>query len=61
MSNLNHDPWTKLTDMAAARVEMLVRFENRRAVQQFINELCNNTANKRDVLVKFLTDSSKKE
>ena len=52
--NLNHDPWTKLTDMAAAHVESCVRAENRPAVQKFILDLCTTTSNKRDILTDFL-------
>lgn len=52
--NLNHDPWTKLTDMAAAHVESCVRAENRPAVQKFILDLCTSTSNKRDILTDFL-------
>lgn len=52
--NLNHDPWTKLTDMAAAHVESCVRAENRPAVQKLIIDLCTSTSNKRDILTDFL-------
>ena len=52
--NLNHDPWTKLTDMAAAHVESCVRAENRPAVQKLILDLCTSTSNKRDILTDFL-------
>ena len=31
--NLKYDPWTKLTDMAAAHVESCIRGENRKAVE----------------------------
>ena len=52
--NLNHDPWTKLTDMSAAHVESCVRAENRPAVQKLIIDLCTSTSNKRDILTDFL-------
>ena len=54
MNNMNHDPWTKLTDMAAAHVESCVRAGNRPAIQMLIMELCTSTANKRDILTNFL-------
>jgi hypothetical protein len=54
MNDMNHDPWTKLTDMAAAHVESCVRAENRPAIQKLIIELCTSTANKRDILTNFL-------
>ena len=61
MNNMNHDPWTKLTDMAAAHVESCVRAENRPAVQMLIMELCTSTKHKRDVLVDFLCTQPIKE
>ena len=54
MNDMNHDPWTKLTDMAAAHVESRVRAGNRPAIQMLIMELCTSTANKRDILTNFL-------
>ena len=59
--NLNHDPWTKLTDMAAAHVESCVRAENRPAVQKLIIDLCTSTSNKRDILTDFLCTPPIKE
>ena len=59
--NLKHDPWTKLTDMAAAHVEVCIRSENRKAVEKLINDLSNNTKQKRDVLVDFLCTKPIKE
>ena len=61
MSNMNHDPWTKLTDMAAAHVESCIRAENRPAIQKLIMELCTSTKQKRDVLVDFLCTQPIKE
>jgi len=60
-NNLKHDPWTELTDMAAAHVEVCIRSENRKAVAQLLNDLCNNTKQKRDVLVDFLCTKPIKE
>ena len=54
MTNMNHDPWTKLTDMAAAHVESCVRAEHRPAIQMLIMELCTSPANKRDILTNFI-------
>lgn len=59
--NLNHNPWEQLTDMAAAHVESCIRGENRKAVQQLLNDLCNSTKQKRDVLVDFLCTKPIKE
>lgn len=59
--NLNHNPWEKLTDLAAAHVETCVRAENRPAVAQLLNDLCNNTKQKREVLVNFLFVAPRKE
>lgn len=61
MNNMNHDPWTKLTDMAAAHVESCIRAENRPAIQKLIMELCTSTKQKRDVLVDFLCTQPIKE
>ena len=61
MNDMNHDPWTKLADMAAAHVESCIRAENRHAVERLINDLCNNTKQKRDVLVDFLCTKPIKE
>jgi hypothetical protein len=61
MNDMNHDPWTKLTDMAAAHVESCIRAENRPAVQKLIMELCTSTKQKRDVLVDFLCTQPIKE
>jgi hypothetical protein len=61
MTDINHDPWTKLTDMAAAHVESCVRAENRPAIQKLIMELCTSTKQKRDVLVDFLCTKPIKE
>ena len=61
MTDLNHNPWEQLTDMAAAHVESCIRGENRKAVQQLLNDLCNNTKQKRDVLVDFLCTKPIKE
>lgn len=59
--NIKHDPWTKLTDLAAAHVETCIRAENRPAIAQLLNDLCNNTKQKRDVLVDFLCVAPRKE
>lgn len=59
--NLKHDPWTKLTDMAAAHVESCIRGENRKAVEGLINDLCNSTKEKREILVDFLCTKPIKE
>ena len=59
--DLKHDPWTKLADMAAAHVESCIRAENRPAVERLINDLCNNTKQKRDVLMVFLCTKPIKE
>jgi len=59
--NLKHDPWTELANMAAAHVESCIRAENRPAVERLINDLCNNTTQKRDVLVDFLCTKPIKE
>lgn len=59
--NLKHDPWTELTDMAAAHVESCVRAHNRQAVQKLLSDLCNNTKQKREVLVDFLCTRPIKE
>jgi hypothetical protein len=59
--NLKHDPWTELANMAAAHVESCIRAENRPAVERLINDLCNNTKQKRDVLVNFLCTKPIKE
>jgi len=61
MTDMNHDPWTKLTDMAAAHVESCIRAENRPAIQKLIMELCTSTKQKRDVLVDFLCTQPIKE
>lgn len=61
MNDMNHDPWTKLTDMAAAHVESCIRAENRPAIQKLIMELCTSTKQKRDVLVDFLCTQPIKE
>lgn len=53
--DLQHDPWTKLTDMAAAHVQSMVRAGNMGPVNKLINDLCNNTIQKREVLTKFLS------
>jgi len=61
MTDLNHNPWTKLTDMAAAHIESCIRAENRPAVEKLLSELCNSTKLKRDVLVDFLSTKPIKE
>lgn len=61
MTDMNHDPWTKLTDMAAAHVESCIRAENRPAIQKLIMELCTSTKQKRHVLVDFLCTQPIKE
>jgi len=61
MTDMNHDPWTKLADMAAAHVESCIRAENRPAIQKLIMELCTSTKQKRDVLVDFLCTKPIKE
>ena len=61
MTDMNHDPWTKLTDMAASHVEACIRAENRPAIQKLIMELCTSTKHKRDVLTDFLCTKPIKE
>ena len=61
MTDMNLDPWTKLSDMAAAHVESCVRAENRPAIQKLIMELCTSTKHKRDVLTDFLCTKPIKE